>query len=389
VAIHDVSAWLPEEFNGPVIQKITQTSVIERIARKEPMTTLTRHVPRSGGMGMDIMGNGDAYTEDSSADDEVLLTARKFGRALSLAEEDIADTANLVNVLQAKRLDWATAYAKTVDNACLATTGAESVAGNIPFTSVYKRVRTSETGYTADTNYLLAGNNLGYVTFTIATDLVTTLQPHGLAINDKVVFGTITTTTGITAGTSYYVQAVPSTTTFKVAATASAASAIDLATGDGSAVTCTKKGVSYDNLSSVLSIVESGDWFDDANTVVVAHPKFKARFRGIKDTQGRPIFVAGTAGTPDTLFEYPVEWTLGARTHATADPAPTGNPLLIVGSKQALILGVRSGPESFIADGATGVGFSTDETKLKVRARRAFNISHVNAFAVLEDDSGL
>ena len=384
MALHAIDDWIPEEFSGPVIQKIGQTSVIERIARREPMSTTVRHVPRSGGMGMDILGGGDSYTEDSSTDDEVLLTARKFGRAISLAEEDLADTGNLVNVLETKRIDWATAYAKTLDNACLGVTAAESVAGTVPFTSVYKRVCTTDStvSYTADDNYIHAGTNLGAVTFTDSGDVVTTNQPHTLAVNDKVVFGTITTTTGATAGTTYYVNTVPSTTTFTVSATLGGGTLA--LTTNGSSVSVTKLGVSYDNLSATLALVEGGDWFDDANTVCIAHPKFKQQFRSIKDTQGRPIFVSGTAGTPDTLFEYPVEWSLGCRTHATADPAPTGNPLLVVGSRQALILGVRSGPESYVADAASGVGFATDETKLKVRARRGFNISHPTAMAVLE-----
>jgi len=388
MAVHDISTWLPEEFGGPVIQRITQLSVIEQLARRVPMTTLTRHVPRSGGMGMDILGGGDAYGEDASTDDEVLLTARKLGKAISLTEEDLADVANIVDVIGTKKDDWATAYAKTLDNACLGTTGAESVAGDIPFTSVYKAVRTTNSGlsYTADTNYVQSGTNLGAVTFTDTGDVVTFNQPHGLVVGDRVVPGTITTTTGITAGTTYYVKTVPSTTTVTLSAT-SGGSTLALTT-DGSSTSVTKLGVGYDNLSNTLSLVEASDWFDDANTVVIAHPKYKAKFRNVKDSQQRPIFVsAADRATPDTLFDYPVYWSLGARCHATANPNPTGNPLLIVGSRQSLILGVRSGPESFIADGTTGVGFSTDETKMKMRARRGFGISHPAAFAVLEDAS--
>lgn len=386
MAVHDISAWIPEDFQGPVIQRIQQTSVVEAIARREPMTTQVRHVPRSGGMGMDILGSGDTYTEDSSADDEVLLTARKFGRSISLAEEDLADSAALVNVLDAKRLDWATAYAKTIDNACLGTTAAESVAADVPFSSVYKQVRTTNStlGYTADTNYLRSGTNLGAVTFTDTGDIVTFVQPHGLAVGDRVVSGTITTTTGITAGTIYFVRTVPSTTTVTLSATSGGATLA--LTTDGSAISMTRLGVGYDNLSNVLSLVESGDWFDDANTVAIAHPTYKARLRGIKDSQQRPVFVAAQVpGTPDTLFDYPIFWSLGARTSTAATPTPTGNPLLVVGSRQALILGIRSGPESFIADASSGPGFATDETKLKIRARRAFNIANPGAFAVLED----
>ena len=47
-------------------------------------------------------------------------------------------------------------------------------------------------------------------------------------------------------------------------------------------------------------------------------------------------------------------------------------------------MGRRSGPESYVADAASGVGFMTDETKLKVRARRAFALGHPRAVSVYE-----
>lgn len=60
--------------------------------------------------------------------------------------------------------------------------------------------------------------HLGATTLTTGTDLVTTAT-HGLAVGDPVVFGTVTTSTSIVAGTTYYVRTVPSTTTFTIAAT--------------------------------------------------------------------------------------------------------------------------------------------------------------------------
>lgn len=56
------------------------------------------------------------------------------------------------------------------------------------------------------------------VTFTDAGDIVT-IPHHGLAVNDKVKFGTITGTTGITAGTEYFVKTVPSPDTVTLSAT--------------------------------------------------------------------------------------------------------------------------------------------------------------------------
>jgi hypothetical protein len=97
-----------------------------------------------------------------------------------------------------------------------------------------------------------------------------------------------------------------------------------------------------------------------------------------------PVFQQGAGASADTLFGYPIRWSLGARTHATNTDTPTGNPLLVVANRTQLILGVRSGPESFVADGNTGAAMLTDETLLKMRARRGFALGHEKAASVLE-----
>lgn len=56
------------------------------------------------------------------------------------------------------------------------------------------------------------------VTFTDAGDIVT-IPHHGLEVGDTVKFGTITTTTGIVAGTLYYVKSVPTADTVTLSAT--------------------------------------------------------------------------------------------------------------------------------------------------------------------------
>lgn len=382
--MHSFEPWIPEEWDSSVIQRVNENSVLERIGRPVKMTTRTKHVPRSGGMGLDVLDRGDSYSEDDSTDDEVLLTARKFGRALSLAEEDIADSEGLIDAIDVKKSDWARAFAVGLDNSAFAVSGAESMGSNRPFTSVYQSVRTTDSGlgYTADASYVSAGDNLGAVTFTDTGDIVTYLQAHGLKVNDRVKFGAITSTTGLTAGTTYYVRTVPSTTTVTLSAT-SGGSTLALTT-DGSSVSATKLAVTYASLSRVVGTHEQSDWYDPSKAIVVAAPYFKQACRDIVDLNGRPILVDGGGNQGDTLFGYKVEWSMGARVSTSTTPAPTGNPLLIVTNRDLLILGRRSGPESYIAGPNTGAGWSTDETKLKVRARRAFALGHPAGASVYE-----
>lgn len=297
--------WIPEEWDSQVVQRVAQVSVIESEAREYPMATDTRHIPRSAGVDVNGVAKGSAYGEDESVNDDVLLTAKKAGRAIRIADEDLQDSN--VAILEQKRVDWATSWAKYLDNACLAVTAAESGV-TVPYTSVYKAIRTTnaDTSYTADANYVASA------------------------------------TGGV---------------------------------------------VSYDNLSAVLGKVEVGDYWEEGLTLVIAHPSLREKLRNIKDDQNQPIFVrgqGGDAGTPDTLFGHRIRWSLGARTSATATHAPTGNPLVIVVNRDFLAIGKRSGPESRVAGPDTGAAFLTDEALLKMRARRAFALTHEKAAAVLE-----
>lgn len=143
----------------------------------------------------------------------------------------------------------------------------------------------------------------------------------------------------------------------------------------------TAGAVTYDDLSDVFGLVEGGSFFDEARTVVIAHPSFRGVLRGLKDTAGNPIFVDGLAGSPGTLFGIPVQWTAGAKTHATATDAPSGNPLLVVANADYLLLGKRSEPESIVIDGRESL---TDEVVLKMRSRRGFALGHPGAAAAIE-----
>lgn len=308
-------AWIPEEYGSDVLVAIEQRSAMEALAGPAAinMTTDTRHVPRSADVSVSVIPKGTAYPEDVAAVDEVLLYVTKFGTAVRIADEDLADAPE--NIIGVKQKSWGRAYAIELDNACLAVTAGPGVKDTtVPFTSIYYAVRHNDTGagYTADANY-------------------TSLSNASLS--------------GTAAGA--------------------------------------KAGL-YTGVSNLFGLLEQGKFWDDANVWTIAHPAFKALIRNVRDDTGRPLWVEGQGGAADTLFGYPVKWTLGAKTSPVATSAPGGNPLMITGNTGYLRYGKRSGPESMIIPGDTGVGALTDETILKMRARRAFVPGNPAAFAVME-----
>lgn len=300
MARNTLEAWIPEEYGSEVITRITQTSVVEAVASRINMSSDTRHVARSAGMDVGIVDKGGAYGEDTSTNDEVILYAKKFGKALRIAEEDINDA--LPDVIATKMRDWAVSYAKIIDNACLAVTA--GVGTGVPFQSLYNLLHTTDSNvnYTADANI----------------------------------------TTAATAGAP-----------------------------------------TYDEFSATIGLVEVGDYYDPATMIAIAHPAFRKSLRGIKDLQGEPIFVKGLAGTPDTIFGVPIRWSLGARTSAAATSSPTGRPIMAFVSTDLMQLGIRSGPESVFIDGRDGLSALTDESILKMRARRGWAYGHPAGASIL------
>jgi len=302
VARNTMEAWIPEEWEtSRVIQTITQISAIESLAVPITMGSDTKHVPRTAGMDVAVVAKGGTYGEDTSLNDEVLLTARKFGKAVRIAEEDIDD--GVSNIIDAKMMGWAKSYAKMIDNASLAVSAAEN-GTTIPFTSLYQLLNTTDAtlGYTGGANI----------------------------------------TTAASAGAP-----------------------------------------TYDEFSAAMGDVEDGDYFDPESMVAIASPAFRKYLRGVKDDNGDPIFVKGTDGTPDTVFNVRVRWSLGARLAATATSAPAGRPIMAFVNPELLLLGRRSGPESVFIDGRDGLSALTDESILKMRARRGFAYGHPAGGSIL------
>ncbi|MBT2365240.1 phage major capsid protein [Streptomyces sp. ISL-10] len=142
----------------------------------------------------------------------------------------------------------------------------------------------------------------------------------------------------------------------------------------------------YDKLSEALRVVEVGAYFNEPDALIIADPAFRAVLRGVKDNNGTPVFVqgqGGDSGQPDSLFGIEIVWSRGARTANKASDKPEGNPLLVFcGDRNQLLRGDRLNPEFRYAP--SEVHGTTDEAAIKFRARKAFAVGHVNAFAVLE-----
>jgi HK97 family phage major capsid protein len=310
----NVDQWIREEYGSPVDLAVRQNSAVENLARREPMGTDTKTLNRYGDVGVAVTAKGSAYNEEQPTGDEVTLTARKFTAVLRIAEEDIADlpASGVANYVSERQRDWASSYARFLDNACLGVSAAAN-GTTIPFTSAYRAVTTADAGvgYVANANHI---NTQGAVT--------------------------------------------------------------------------------YADLSALLAISESGEFFDPGNTIVIAHPSFLATIRGMLGSDGRPIFEGNAqAGGNANLFGIPLQFSVGAKVSATATRSPggaggakgtAGNPLMYVAHRQHLILGVRSGPEYFNIPGSTGAAALTDENLIKMRSRRAFSVGDPRAIAVLE-----
>lgn len=139
--------------------------------------------------------------------------------------------------------------------------------------------------------------------------------------------------------------------------------------------------LSYDDINNALGIVEDSSKFDAANTVWMAHPKMLKEIRGMVKGNSDLVLPDPLAGTPGSLFGYPLVVSYGAATSAAATDSPAGNALLIVGNRQMLINGVRGGVESVVSRDAE---FARDGVVLKTRIRRGFAVADADAFAIVE-----
>ena len=142
--------------------------------------------------------------------------------------------------------------------------------------------------------------------------------------------------------------------------------------------------LSYEDINNALGIAEDSSKFDAANTVWMAHPKMLKEIRGMIKGNNDLVLPDPLAGTPGSLFGYPLVVSYGAATSTAATDSPAGNALLIVGNRQMLINGVRGGVESVVSRDAE---FTKDGVLLKTRIRRGFAVADADAFAIVEKTS--
>jgi HK97 family phage major capsid protein len=288
----EANGYILEEQGSTVIQDLIANSAVERFARREPMASRTKSVPRFVGDAPVVVAEGDEIPASSPTLDEIVLTARKYAQLIHISEEDVND--QLVDTLSVYKREWASKWARKYDNACLGVTAAGDGDDGQPFTSLYRAISPGS-----------AGTNL------------------------------ITATSALT----------------------------------------------YANLNNALGIAEDSSKFDAANTVWMAHPKMLKEIRGMVKGNSDLVLPDPLAGTPGSLFGYPLVVSYGAATSAAASASPTGNPLLIVGNRQMLINGVRGGVESVVSRDAE---FARDGVVLKTRVRRGFAVADADAFAIVE-----
>lgn len=139
--------------------------------------------------------------------------------------------------------------------------------------------------------------------------------------------------------------------------------------------------LSFEDLNDALGAVENSSKFDAANTVWMAHPKMLKEIRGMVKGNNDLVLPDPLAGTPGSLFGYPLVVSYGAAVSAAATDNPTGNALLICGNRNMLINGVRGGVESVVSRDAE---FARDGVVLKTRIRRGFAVADAGAFAIVE-----
>lgn len=141
--------------------------------------------------------------------------------------------------------------------------------------------------------------------------------------------------------------------------------------------------LTYDMLAEAVGELEAGNYGNDL--VIIAHPSFQMSLRNLKDADGNRVVSNPLDGGVPTVFGHGIYLSDGAKTSATASHAPTGNDLLIVASREQLVVGVLDGPESLVSDEAR---WETDEVELKLRARRAFGLATPDAARVIERTAG-
>jgi HK97 family phage major capsid protein len=138
------NGYIVEEHSSNVVQAALQNSAVEKLARREPMSTSVKRVPRFVGDAPNVYAEGATIGEADVTVDDITLTARKWAKIMHISEEDMNDS--FLDVLNTYKTQWATNWAKKFDNAALGVTVASAGTDAAPYTSVYRAVSPGSDG---------------------------------------------------------------------------------------------------------------------------------------------------------------------------------------------------------------------------------------------------
>jgi HK97 family phage major capsid protein len=169
----DYEAWIVDEHGTTPIQAFMQNSVVNALARHEPMASDTKKVPRMGSYTVGPVTKGTAYTETATVVDWVTLIASKIGGIERIAEEDLRETITAMRTISLRKVEASRAMAVYLDNAALGTTTVVDY-DDVPFTSLYRQLTTNQAAddYTANANRIQTGGDVTYADFSSALGLV-------------------------------------------------------------------------------------------------------------------------------------------------------------------------------------------------------------------------
>lgn len=153
--------------------------------------------------------------------------------------------------------------------------------------------------------------------------------------------------------------------------------------------TLTSGGLTYDGLNTALGKVEGNKYWNPVNACAILHPAMKKGIRGIKNTQGSPIFVESSGGFPGggvmpryELFGLPVYWSFGAQVSTNFQMTSVGNPLVVFANRRHLVRGDRIGPQAQFIN--ANININALEHTVQFRARQGFCATVPGAMSVLE-----
>lgn len=153
-------------------------------------------------------------------------------------------------------------------------------------------------------------------------------------------------------------------------------------------------GLTYDFANQGLGLVENNKYWNQANGVAIIHPSLRRSIRGIKDGQGRPIFVESTGGFPGggvtpryELFGVPATFSFGSIVSSNfqaplGTSGSTGNPLIVFANRRHLVRGDRIAPQAQFIN--ANINIAALQHTLQFRARQGFVLTVPAAASVIE-----